>query len=114
MAVYQLARYDIRPDAQLDAERAMHEYASYVRAELPDASFTAYRDPAAPSHFIALTRSAHATAEDQRRAATGTRAFDAALAALLERPVEVREYVLVTSSDLAPRHRPREKSRRPR
>ena len=32
MAIYTIARYQIRDDARPDAERAMHEFASYVRA----------------------------------------------------------------------------------
>lgn len=51
MAVFTIARFEIRPEARDQAERAMHAYASYVRSELPGSMWTAYRDPHAPAHY---------------------------------------------------------------
>jgi hypothetical protein len=112
MAVYTLTRYRIRADARLDAERAMHDFATYVRAELADASWTTYCDPAAPSHFLSLTRADHAAADAVRRSSPGHQAFLAAITPLLEGAIEETELALVTSSDLAPRHKPGMKPRR--
>jgi hypothetical protein len=100
MAVYTIARFEIRPEARDQAERAMHAYASYVRQELPGSTWTAYRDPHAPAHHIAMIRADDAAADARRRAAPGTQAFDATLATLLIGPVSVTECALVTSSDL--------------
>lgn len=105
MAVFKIARFEVLPDARVEAERAMHELAAYVRKELPDASWTAYRDPHAPTHYIAMLRADDPAADERHRTAPGTRAFDAALAPLLRGKVDVTEYQLVTSSDLQRRHR---------
>jgi quinol monooxygenase YgiN len=116
MPVYTLARFVVRPDACEQAERAMHEFASYVRAELDDSSWTTYRDPTAPNHFVSLIRANSPAADDRHRSAPGTQAFVAALYPLVEGKVEFMELELVTSSDLAPRHRERKPGsrRRPR
>lgn len=107
MAVYTIARFEIRPEARDEAERAMHAYASYVRSELPGSTWTAYRDPHAPAHYLAMIRADDATADAHRRDAPGTQAFDAALSTLLVGTVSVTECALVTSSDLQ-RRVPRE------
>jgi len=107
MAVFTIARFEIRPEARDEAERAMHAYASYVRQELPGSSWTAYRDPHAPAHYLAMIRAEDATADGRRRHAPGTLAFDAALSPLLVGTVSDTECALVTSSDLQ-RRVPRE------
>lgn len=107
MAVYTIARFEIRPDALAPAEVAMHAFASYVRAELPGSSWTVYRDPNAPTRFTAFLRTDDAGATERHRGATGTRSFHAALAPLLAGEVETTECALVTSSDLQRRHRRR-------
>jgi len=113
MAVFQIARYEIRPDARAEAERAMHEFASYVRKELPDSSWTTYRDPGAPTHYLSLIRAGDPAAHDRHRNAPGTQAFVAALYPLVNGKVELSEYELVTSSDLAPRRRSDRRTARP-
>ncbi len=105
MAVYRLARYEVRPEARTDAERAMHELAAYVRTELPDVTWTVYRDPQTPTRFFALSRAATPAADAQHQAAPGVHAFVAALTPLLTAPLEDHTCELVTSSDLAPRVR---------
>ena len=107
MAVYKIARYEVRPDARLDAERAMHDFATYVRGALPDSTWTTYRDPHAPAHYISFSRADDAAADERQRNAPGMKTFAAALEPLLAGAVEVREYELVTSSDLQRRHRRR-------
>ncbi|MBS1123556.1 MAG: hypothetical protein H6Q90_5784 [Deltaproteobacteria bacterium] len=107
MAVFKIARYDVRPDAGAQAERAMHEFATYVRKELADSSWTTYRDPHAPTHYVSLLRAETPAADARHRDAPGTQAFLAALEPLLEGKLELTEYELVTSSDLQRRHRPR-------
>jgi quinol monooxygenase YgiN len=106
MAVYKLARFAIRSDARLDAEREMYAFASYVRGELPDSSWTAYRDPAEPAHFISLTRAEHVVADELHRSSPGYQAFVAAITPLLDGTIEETGLELVTSSDLARRHKP--------
>ena len=107
MAIFKIARFEVRPDAREQAERAMHDFASYVRKELPDSALATYREAAAPNRFISLIRADNATADERHRAAPGTKLFADALQPLVVGTVEFTEYELVTSSDLAPRHRRR-------
>lgn len=100
MAFYAIARYEVRPDARDAAELAMHEYASFVRRELPDVSWTAYRDPAAPTHYSAFVRFENRAAEERHR-----KAFLAAFAPYVIGEIEITGCELVTSSDLQRRHR---------
>ena len=113
MPLYKTLRFEVRDDAREAAERAMHEFASYVRSELDDSSFTVYRDPQSPVHFLAFVRAATPAADERHRKAPGTQSFMAALAPLLVGSIDERPCELVTSSDLAPRRRP-EGRRRPR
>ena len=105
MAVFKLARFEVRPDARAEAERAMHEYATYVRKELPASSWTTYRDPRAPEHYISVIRADDRAADVRHRDAPGTHSFLAALEPLVTGTIEVTECELVTSSDLQRRHR---------
>ena len=106
MPLFRFHRYEIRSDARLEAERAMHELAAYVRAELPDSSWVAYRDRHAPHRYVAVSAAKDAAAEERQQRAPGTEAFLAALRPLLVDEAEPSAYELVTSSDLAPRHQP--------
>jgi hypothetical protein len=106
MPVYKLDRFEVRADARLAAERAMFDYASYVRAELPDSIWTMYRDLHAPTRFTSITVSRDAAAEARALAAPGTRTFLAAIEPVLVGAIETSASELVTSSDLARRHRP--------
>jgi quinol monooxygenase YgiN len=106
MAVYTIERFEVRADSRDLAEQAMHELATYVRAELPGSMWTTYRDVHAPHRFVAITRSEDMIAETRRRDAPGSQAFAAALAPILVGAVDAAQLELVTSSDLAPRHRP--------
>ncbi|MBA3452595.1 MAG: hypothetical protein H0T42_05790 [Deltaproteobacteria bacterium] len=103
MPVYEIAQFEIRPDARTRAERAMHEFANYVRAELPDTSWTTYRDPGAPAHYMAVTVNVSPAARTRQRNAPGTQAFLAAIEPLLDRAISITDCELVTSSDLARR-----------
>jgi quinol monooxygenase YgiN len=103
MAVYTLARYEVTAEARTDAERAMHELATYVRKELPGASWTIYRDPQRPTHYTSFVRADSPAAEERFHASAGAKAFIAALTPLLAAPIETSYCELVTSSDLAPR-----------
>ena len=105
MPIYKIARFEVRPEARADAERAMHEFATYVRQELPDSSWTTYRDPKAPTRYVSFIRADDSAADDRHRHAPGTQAFVAALYPLLIGEVEFMDCELVTSSDLAPRRR---------
>ena len=100
MAVYAIARYEVRPDARDAAERAMHDHASFVRRELPDVSWTAYRDPAAPTRYTAVTHATTSAASERHRTA-----FLAAFAPHVVGDIELTGAELVTSSDLQRRHR---------
>jgi len=107
MPAYTIERFEVRTDAIPEAERAMFTLADYVRGSLADAQYTSYRNPDAPAQFIAMLRFDNDAAEARFRAAPGTRAFHAALAPLLVGAIDSTHCQLVTSSDLAPRHRRR-------
>ena len=106
MAVYKTSRFEVRADAREQAERAMHEFAAYVRRELAESMWTVYRDPDLPTRYVAFLRAEHAAAEQRHRDAPGTQAFVAALQPLLVGAFEEAGCELVTSSDLAPRRKP--------
>ncbi len=99
MAVFRLLRFEVRPDARLAAERALHDHASYVRASLPKTIWTTYRDRNAPNRFVTYVR-----ADDPGDDAKATRALHAALEPLVVGAIENTECELVTSSDLQRRH----------
>ena len=105
MAVYTQARYQVRPEASVEAERLMHDYAAYVRRELAGSVWTVYRDPQVAGRYLVMGRTDDRAAADRQAAASGTAAFVAALAPLVVGSPEQGECELVTSSDLAPRHR---------
>src|SRR5688572_11007710 len=105
MAIYKVARYDIRPESREPAERAMHELASYIRKELPGTMWNVYRAASTPGRYLALTRSEDKTAEDRHRDAPGVHAFVSTLAPLLVGEGDTDQYELVTSTDLQRRHR---------
>src|SRR5262245_41714959 len=100
MPIVKLARFEVRADAREVAERAMHELATYVRNELPDSTWTAYRDPRAPARFIAVIMAKTPAADETYRKASGTLAFLAALEPVLVGKLEITDCELVTSSDL--------------
>ena len=116
MAVYTIARYQVRPEASATAEQAMRDFADYVRRELPDSSWTTYREREAPTRFVAMARADDVAADARHRASPGMQAFAAAMAPLLVGEADPSELELVTSSDLQRRWKgPSERSkRRPR
>jgi hypothetical protein len=99
-ALCTIDRYEVRPGARDAAARAMHEHASFVRRELPDVTWTAYRDPVAPTRHVASTR-----AETRAGKARHRQALAAALAPHLVGETDITGCELVTSSDLQRRHR---------
>jgi len=105
MPLYKVAYYEVHPEARADAERAMHEFASYVRKELPDSAWTTYRDREAPNRYISVIVADDQAADERHRNAPGTQAFVATLYPLVVGKVEFTDYELVTSSDLARRRR---------
>lgn len=105
MAVFKITRFEIRPEVRDDAERAMHELASYVRKQLPGSSCAIYRDAKTLTRYFALLRSDNAAADERYAGASGTQVFTTALAGWLAGDVEVIDCELVTSSDLQRRHR---------
>ncbi|HEX5059187.1 MAG TPA: hypothetical protein VFV99_07495 [Kofleriaceae bacterium] len=105
MPVFKIARFKVRADSKDTAERAMFEFATYVRNELPDSAWTTYRDASAPLKYMSLIIADDAAAEERYRTAPGTQAFVDALSPSLVGSIEFTDYQLVTSSDLARRHR---------
>src|SRR4051812_26992867 len=105
MALVKIARFEVRPEAREQAELAMHEFASYVRKQLDDSSWTTYRDPKSPTKFISLIIADDAKADERHRNAPGTKTFVDKLYPLVVGTVEFTDCELVTSSDLQRRRR---------
>ena len=92
MPIVKMARFAVRPDARDEAEREMHAIATDVRAKLPDSAWTTYR---ARDHYVAILVAKQASAS----------LFEERLRPFVTGPIDVEEYTLVTSSDLARRRR---------
>lgn len=100
MATYALVRFEVRADARAAAERALHDHAAYVRRELRDVTWTAYRDPAAPQRYTAMVRYEGRALDPAHHAA-----FVAAMTPFVAGEIELTGCELVTSSDLQRRRR---------
>jgi quinol monooxygenase YgiN len=107
MPMFEIARFEVQRDKQLDAERAMHEFATYVRTQLPDCAWTAYREAGSPTRYLTYVIAKSPAAAAQQHDASGTKTFRAAITPLLAGAIEESTYELVTSSDLGRRHKPR-------
>ena len=88
MPPIQVARFEIRPDARLAAETALHDFASRARADR-DVHWHAWREPGT-TRYLALGN------------ADG---LAAAMAPYLAGDIAWSTYELVTSTDLARRRR---------
>jgi hypothetical protein len=89
MPIVKMARFEVRPDARDEAERAMHAIANEVRAQQPDAAWTTYR---AGNDYVVILVGKGSLFEDR-------------LQPFATAPIEVNDCTLVTSSDLARRRR---------
>src|SRR5256885_17252512 len=69
MPIFKIARYEIRPEARAQVERAIHEFAAYVRAELPDSTWTTYRETHDRNRYISIITAASAAADERHRGA---------------------------------------------
>lgn len=112
MAINRVIRYVLKASSP-EVEAAMFEYATYIRAELPDCHWSMFRDPAAPGTYIALVRCTTTDADARLRTSAGTQAFVAAMAPVLASPPDDTQCDLVTSTDLAPRRRALPGGKRP-
>lgn len=98
MPIFKIARFEIRPESRDVCERAMREFAAYVRAELGDSSWTTYRDTKAPNRYVSLIRADNAAADARHRNAPGTRRFVEVLYPNVVGEVEFVDYESVGDS----------------
>jgi len=98
--LYKYARFDVRDGARVDAERVMRDLADRIRKELPDYSWTTYRDPASPGSYTSWIR-----ADDRKADERGEKLVREVVEPLATAPIVMTECELVTSSDLQRRHR---------
>jgi hypothetical protein len=98
MPVFRIVRFAVRPDARVEVEQAMREFALYVGLELEDSSWTTYRDRKNPHVYVTLVTGDDDHAVEHQRTAGGSVQFARVLQARLLTDVETREYELVATS----------------
>ena len=98
MPIIKIARYEIRPEARDEVERAIREFALYVGLELEESSWVTYRDRDNPNCYVSLISSADEAADSRQRTDQGTADFTRILHPRLVGEVDLSEYVLVASS----------------
>lgn len=98
MPVFRIVRFAVRPDARVEVEQAMREFALYVGLELEDSSWTTYRDRRNPNIYVTVVTADDDDAAEHQRTAGGSVHFARELQARLLTDVETREYELVATS----------------
>jgi quinol monooxygenase YgiN len=98
MPTFKIARFEVRPEARLEVERAIREFALYVGLELEDSSWVTYRERANPNRYISLISAEDEAADSRHRNDQGTADFVRILHPRLVGEVDLNEYVLVASS----------------
>jgi quinol monooxygenase YgiN len=98
MPIFKIARYEIRPEARAQVERAIDEFAAYVRAELPDSTWTTYRETHDRNRYISIITAETAAADERHRTAAGTVRFVEALYPNVVGNVEFTDYELAADS----------------
>ena len=98
MPIHKLARYEVRPEARPEVERAIQEFAAYVKAELRDSTWTTYRDRQNPNRYVTLIWAENEAADERHRNAPGTKRFVEVLYPRLVGQVEFTDYELLATS----------------
>ena len=98
MPTFKIARFEIRPEARLEVERALREFALYVGLELEDSSWVTYRERANPNRYVSLIAAEDEAADSRQRTDQGAADFARILHPRLVGEVELSECVLVASS----------------
>ena len=98
MPIFKIARFEIRPEARLEVERAIREFALYVGLELEDSSWVTYRERENPNRYVSLISSSDAEADSLQRTDQGTADFARILHPRLLGQIDLEEYELVASS----------------
>jgi len=98
MPTFKIARFEVRPEARLEVERAIREFALYVGLELEESSWVTYRERANPNRYVSLISAQDEAAEARQRSDQGTADFTRILHPRLVGEVDLSEYVLVASS----------------
>jgi len=98
MPILRIARFEVRPDARDEVERAMRDFALYVGLELEDSTWTTYRDRRYPGRYVAVISADDLDAAEHQRTASGSVHFARVLAPRLVGEVETRDYELVATS----------------
>lgn len=97
--VVKLARYEVRPEAREGVEAAMHEFATYVREELPDGSWATFQEIDDPNRFVSLIVVDSPEADLRHQRAPGTRRFVEKLYPNVVGEVEFTEYRRLADSE---------------
>jgi quinol monooxygenase YgiN len=97
--VIKIARYQVRPESREAVEQAMREFAAHVAFELPDSTWTTYRDAKSPDRYVSVITADDPGADERHRQSPGTKKFVDALYPNVVGEVEFTEYELVANSE---------------
>ena len=96
MAIYQTARYEVRPEALARCKRAIREFVEYVKAQEPGTfRYISMQDKQHPTRFLHFIIFVNAAAERKHSSSAAVKKFAGILYPNCVRPVEFTEYTAV-------------------
>lgn len=99
MAIYQTARFRIKPEARPKCEQAIREFIDYIKEHEPETrlymSLQQAEDPTVFLHFFIFQND---EARDRHAGSDGVRRFTALLYPELQEPVEFTEFTLLAAT----------------
>jgi quinol monooxygenase YgiN len=97
--IYQLARYQVRPDAIARCLAAIHEFVAYVKAHEPGTlRYDVWQEKADPTRFVHAFIFRDQAADEAHSASDEVRRFASVLYPQCLQPVEFVDYQLVASN----------------
>jgi quinol monooxygenase YgiN len=99
MTIYQTARFQVRPEALEQCERAIREFVAYMQEHEPGTLlYTSLQEREDPARFLHFFLFRDETARDTHRHSEAVRRFTEVLYPHTLAPVEFTEYTLVAST----------------
>ena len=99
MPIYQMARFQVRPEAVERAVEANREFVSYILSHEPGTLvYMVHQQKGDETRFLNVMVFQDEAAREQHRGSKGARRFTEALYPVLLAPVELTEYTVVAST----------------